>query len=404
VGNGESNMRITIEDTGGNQPIITHGTPPVTGEAAPPKMPPTMNNEPGSLPPHPHQELVAAPKGHHPWAIIIALILIVGVAATVVSFFIENPAAQSTDDAYIEGRVIRISPRVSGPILALHVDDNVEVKAGDPLFEIDPADYQAKVDQAAAAVKADQSAVEQAKAVVIRSQAAVGEAQAAVQIARTEADRRAADYQRYKAMGTDGISAQDLQTAKFASDAANSQLDAVAKKQEAASAERNVAQTNILTADAQVAAAKAQLEFAQLQLQYTKVTAPESGKITKKNIEQGDFVEAGQPLLAIVPTNKWIIANFKEIQLRKMRVGQPVDVRVDAFPDTVFRAHVESLQSGTGSRFQLLPPENATGNWVKVVQRLPVKIIFESGQNGLDRVAQGMSAEVTVNTREGDGK
>ena len=395
-------MRITIEDTGGNQPIITHGAPPAPGETAPPKMPSTVNNEPASPPPHPQQELVAAPKGHHPWAIIIALILIGAVTATAVSFFIENPAAQSTDDAYIEGRVIRISPRVSGPILALHVDDNVEVKAGDPLFEIDPADYGAKVDQAAAAVKASESAVEQAKAAVIRAQAAIGEAQAAVQVARTEADRRAADYQRYKAMGTDGISAQELQTAQFASDAANSQLDATAKKQDAASADLHVAQTNVLTAEAQVTAEKAQFEFAQLQLQYTKVTAPESGKITRKNIEQGDFVSAGQPLLAIVPTNNWVIANFKEIQLKRMRVGQPVDVRVDAFPDIVFRARVESLQSGTGSRFQLLPPENATGNWVKVVQRLPVKIVFESGQNGLDRLAQGMSAEVTVHTREGE--
>jgi membrane fusion protein, multidrug efflux system len=392
-------MRITIEETSGNQPVITHVTSPVTGDTAPSK-----NNEPGSPPPHLQQELVVAPKGHHPWAIIIALILIGVVAAIAVSLFIENPAAQSTDDAYIEGRVIRISPRVSGPVLALHVDDNMEVRAGIPLFEIDPADYQAKVDQAAAAVKAGEGALEQAKAVVIRAHAAVGEAGAAVQIAKTEADRRAADFDRYKNMGTDGISAQELQTAQFASDGANSQLDAAAKKQEVASAELHVAETDVLTADAQLAAAKAQLEFAQLQLQYTKITAPESGKITRKNIEQGDFVAAGQPLLAIVPTNNWVIANFKEIQLRKMRVGQPVDVRVDAFPDIVFHAHVESLQSGTGSRFQLLPPENATGNWVKVVQRLPVKIIFESGQVGLDRLAQGMSAEVTVNTREGDGK
>ena len=383
-------MRITIEDAGGNQPIITHGAVPVTGETAPPRIPATVNHDPASPPPHPLQEVVAAPKGHHPWAIIIALILVISVTALAVSFFIENPAAQCTNDAYIEGRIIRISPRVSGPILALHVDDNVEVKAGDPLFEIDPADYQAKVDQAAAALKAGQSAVEQAKAGIIRAQAAVGEAEAAVHVAQTEADRRAADYQRYKTMGTDGISAQELQTAQFASEAATSQLDATAKKQDAASADLNVARTDVLTAEAQVAAAEAQLAFARLQLQYTKVTAPESGRITRKNIEQGDFVSAGQPLLAIVPTNNWIIANFKEIQLRKMSVGQLVDVRVDAFPDTVFRAHVESLQCGTGSRFQLLPPENATGNWVKVVQRrLPVKIIFESGQNGLDSLRSG---------------
>ena len=165
-----------------------------------------------------------------------------------------------------------------------------------------------------------------------------------------------------------------------------------------------MARTNVGTAEAKVAAAKAQLRFAQLQLQYTKVVATESGKVTNKNVEQGDFVATGQPLVAIVAEDKWIIANFKEVQLDKMQVGQSVDVRVDAYPDLRLRAHVQSLQSGTGSRFQLLPPENATGNWVKVVQRLPVKIVFEPGQGELDRLSQGMSVEVTVDTRGSEAR
>ncbi len=148
-----------------------------------------------------------------------------------------------------------------------------------------------------------------------------------------------------------------------------------------------------------MAAAKAQLRFAQLQLQYTKVYAPESGNVTKRNVESGDFVAAGQPLLAIVRNERWVIANFKEVQLHRMRMGQTVEVRVDSFSDTPLRGHVQSLQSGTGSRFELLPPENATGNWVKVVQRLPVKIVFEPDQPGVDRLEPGMSAEVKVDTR-----
>ena len=168
----------------------------------------------------------------------------------------------------------------------------------------------------------------------------------------------------------------------------------------AAAAELNVAKTSVGTEQAQVAAAKAQLRFAQLQLQYTKIYAPESGHVTRKNVEAGAFVATGQPLMAIVPGDPWVIANFKEVQLEHMRVGQPVEVRVDSFPDSALRGHVQSLQKGTGSRFQLLPPENATGNWVKVVQRLPVKIVFEPGQPCVELLAQGMSVEVTVDTRK----
>src|SRR5262249_1027224 len=129
------------------------------------------------------------------------------------------------------------------------------------------------------------------------------------------------------------------------------------------------------------------------------VIAPESGRVTKKNVEAGNFVGTAQPLFSIVPDDRWVIANFKEVQLDRMRVGQPVEVRVDSYPETPLRGRVQSLQAGTGARFELLPPENATGNWVKVVQRLPVKITVEPGQDGVARLAQGMSVEVTVDTR-----
>ena len=344
------------------------------------------------------QEVVAVPKGRHPWVVILVIILLAVIAATTVSFIVYGGNLQSTSDAYIEGRVVRISPRVSGPVMHLYVDDNTPVKAGDTLLEIDPADYQAKVDQAAAALAAAKSSVEQAKAAVLSADAAVGEAQAALSAAQTDANRAKSDYRRYAAMGTDGVSEQQLETSKDSADAANDQVDAAAKKLAAANAQLNVAHTNVGTAESGVAAAEAELHFAQLQLEYTKVLAPETGRVTNRNVEAGDFVSAGQPLLSIVPNDIWVIANFKEVQLRRMQVGQPVAIRVDAFPDLNLRAQVQSLQAGTGSRFQLLPPENATGNWVKVVQRLPVKIAFNSQQPGLDRLAQGMSVEATVDT------
>src|SRR6266550_33221 len=345
------------------------------------------------------QELVAAPKHRHPWVILTSIVLVVIIVAAATSFFVMGGSRQSTNDAYVESRVVRISPKVSGQVISLRVDDNDTVKAGDLLLEIDPVDYQAKVDQAVAAVAAAQSAVEQAKAAVLRAEANVGEAQAAARAAATEATRRASDYRRFAAMGTDGVSEQQLETAKHASDAANDQKDAAEKKSIAAAAELTAAKTNVGSAEAQVAAAKAQLRFAELQLQYTKVYAPESGRVTKRNVESGAFVATAQPLLAIVRNERWVVANFKEVQLHRMRIGQTVEVRVDSFSDTPLRGHVQSLQSGTGSRFELLPPENATGNWVKVVQRLPVKIVFEPDQPGVDRLEPGMSAEVKVDTR-----
>jgi membrane fusion protein (multidrug efflux system) len=364
---------------------------------------PRSNGDRATLSREQVQELVAAPKRRHPWVIFVALVLIAVIAAVSVSWLITSMRHQSTNDAYVEGRIIRMSPKVSGQVIALHVDDNDLVQAGEVLLEIDPADYQAKVDQAVAAVAAAQSGVEQAKAAVLRAEAGIGESEAALHAAETEAKRRASDYRRYEAMGTDGVSAQQLETALHASEAANDQQEAAAKKLVAVSAESNVAKTSVITAEAQVAAAQAQLRFAQLQLQYTKVIAPESGRVTKKNVEAGNFVGTAQPLLSIVPDDRWVIANFKEVQLDRMRVGQPVEVRVDSYPETPLRARVQSLQVGTGARFELLPPENATGNWVKVVQRLPVKITFEPGQDAVARLAQGMSVEVTVDTRGHSG-
>src|SRR5438874_967017 len=360
---------------------------------------PAGSNGPSAPPPE-VQELVAAPKQRHPWVVLTSIVLVVIIVAAATSFFVMGGSRQSTNDAYVEGRVVRISPKVSGQVISLRVDDNDLVKAGDLLLEIDPVDYQAKVDQAVAAVAAAQSAVEQSKAAVLRAEANVGEAQAAARAAATEAIRRASDYRRYAAMGTDGVSEQQLETAKHASDAANDQKDAAEKKSIAAAAELNAAKTNVTSAEAQVAAARAQLRFAQLQLQYTKVYAPESGRVTKRSVESGAFVATAQPLLAIVRDERWVIANFKEVQLHRMRIGQPVEVRIDSYPDLPLRGHVQSLQSGTGSRFELLPPENATGNWVKVVQRLPVKIVFEPNQPGVKRLEPGMSAEVSVDTRK----
>lgn len=345
------------------------------------------------------QELAPAAKSLRPWAVLVAAVVIIAVGAVTASYLVRGTTRPSTNDAYVEGRAIRISPRVSGPVVKLNVDDNTPVKAGDILLEIDPADYQAKCDQARAAVSVAESSVQQAEAAVLRAEAAVGEATAALGAAEAETRRRASDLRRYTAMGTDGVSAQQLDTAQSAADVAERQREAAEKKIAAATAELGVSHANVLSAKSRLEAVRAQLRFAELQLDYTRILAPASGLVTKRNVENGSFVSAAQPLMAIVPTDYWVIANFKEVQLTRMRNGQPAEIRVDAFPDLPLRGKVESIQAGTGARFQLLPPENATGNWIKVVQRVPVKIVLDRGQPGLDELALGLSVEVTVDTR-----
>jgi membrane fusion protein (multidrug efflux system) len=333
---------------------------------------------------------------------VVVLGVLVGLGAPATSYLLREAFQPSTNDAYIEGRAVRISPRVSGPVVALNVDDNSLVKAGDVLLEIDPAEHQAKVDQAAAAVAVAESSIQQSEAAVLRAEAAVGEAAAALGSAEADSRHRASDYRRYAAMGTDGVSAQQLESAQTAADVGERQREAAEKKLAAANAELNVSRVNVATARSQLVAAQAQLRFAELQLQYTRVIAPESGVVTKKNVENGSFVSTAQPLMAIVPADCWITANFKEVQLEHMRVGQAAEIRVDAYPSLRLRGRVQSIQAGTGSRFQLLPPENATGNWVKVVQRVPVKIVLDEGQRGLELLALGMSVDVRVDTRKGE--
>jgi membrane fusion protein, multidrug efflux system len=356
----------------------------------------TADRDPAETAP---QELVQVPRSPRPWGVLLAIVVVISSAALLASRLIRGATHPSTSDAYVEGRVVRISPRVAGQVIALHVDDNSKVQAGDTLLEIDPADYQAKVDQERAAVSIATSSIQQADAAVARAVAAVGEADAAVGSTMADANHRAADYKRYQAVGTDGVSAQQLDAAKTAAEVGERQREAAEKKLTAAGAELDVARANAASARSRLAAAEAQLRFAELQLHYAKVVAPESGVVTKKNVEVGSFVSTAQPLMAIIPNDYWVVANFKEVQLERIRVGQPVAITVDAFPGLRFEGRVESLQAGTGARFQLLPPENATGNWVKVVQRVPVKITIARGQAGLDRMALGMSLDVEVDTQ-----
>jgi membrane fusion protein (multidrug efflux system) len=318
-----------------------------------------------------------------------------------------------TDDAQLDGDINPILPRVSGYVTDVLVRDNQELKAGDVLVKIDPSDLQAKVDQeqaavlnAQAAVAVAQAAVASARATASGSQAKVASNQADVVAARTRAEQASSDLARYKTLvDKEEISRQQYDAARAAAESAHANADAARATTDSAKATVTSSGAQIEAATRQVAAAQASvaqhqatLEAAKLQLSYVVLKAPVGGIVSKKNVEVGQFVQAGQPLLAIVQgTDTWVSANFKETQLAKMRPGQTADIEVDAYPGKVFHGRVESLAAATGARFSLLPPDNATGNFTKVVQRIPVKIVFTDPADPHHPLRVGMNVSVTVN-------
>jgi membrane fusion protein (multidrug efflux system) len=322
----------------------------------------------------------------------------------------------TTDDAQLDGNINPVLPRVSGYVQEVLVAENQPVKPGDVLVRIDPADLQAKVDQeqasllnAQAAVSVAQASVAQARAGVAGSRSKATGSQADVAAAITRERQTAADLARYKQLlSKEEISQQQYDAARAAADAARAAAEAArataaasGSTTESAAAQLEAASRQVAAAQASVAQHQAALEAARLQLSYAVIKAPVAGIVSKKNVEVGQFVQAGQPLLAIVQNggqeNVWVSANFKETQLAQMRPGQTAEIEVDAYPGVTFHGRVESLAAATGARFSLLPPDNATGNFTKVVQRVPVKIVFTDPPDPRRPLRVGMNVNVIVN-------
>lgn len=306
---------------------------------------------------------------------------------------------ESTDNAFIEGNVIPMASQVPGRVAELLVKDNQAVKQGDVLLKIDPRDYEASLAQARADLAASRSRVEQAKAQVKTSQANVAQAQSTVIAAEAEDQRATDDRKRYESLPSGAVSRSALDLVESQARAAGAKLEAARSQVEAAEAEVVLNEASVETASAAVQQAEAKLRQAELNLSYTQVVAPEDGRVTRRVVEQGAYIQPGQSLLAIVPSKYWVVANFKEIQLTHMRVGQSVEVVVDAYPDHKFKGHVESIQNGAGARFSLFPPENATGNYIKVVQRVPVKILLDDLPGSDLALGPGMSVVPTVRVK-----
>jgi membrane fusion protein (multidrug efflux system) len=419
-------------------------------------------------------------------AVVLLLAVVFGVR-----YWLYARSHESTDDAFIDGHIIQVSPKVSGYVAKIYVKDNQQVKEGDLIAELDARDYEVRLQQAQAALDAglakeneaksnvsltratSSATVQQARAAVQRSrtqvqsqragaassqskaneassavataEANVAQTQAQVVAAQADVTRANADVERYRALyAKDEVSKQQLDQAVAAANTANAQLEAARQRVTAAQArvnearaaqsaaaqtaqqaesqiggaqagvnealgrlaEANAAPQQVAVSEAQAKTAGATTEQlraavaqAELELSYTKLYAPESGRVTRKSVEEGALVQIGQPLMAIVTGDVWVTANFKESQIGRMTPGQSVEISVDAYPDKVFKGHIDSIQAGTGSRFSLIPPENATGNYVKVVQRVPVKIVFDESPDPKHMLAPGMSVVPEVKVK-----
>jgi membrane fusion protein, multidrug efflux system len=350
-------------------------------------------------------------KFNSPWfiwsaAIVLGVLLFVGL-----DYFFDALTHESTDDAFIAGHIVSIAPRIDGQVSSVLVKDNQMVRSNELLIEMDPSDYSITVAQKEAAATSQDANFRTVVAAYELMRAKVTTAGASARKAKADADAAGATAKKAQ---SDFERAQDLLKQKTISQSEfDSQLAANTKAQaDWKSALENVDEENskvdesekqLVTVYAQKDMAFSQLNEAQtniagakLNLSYTKIFAPTDGRVTRKQVEAGDYLQAGQQIMSIVPVEVWVMANFKESQLRQMKPGQPATVEIDALGGKKFAAKVESIQAGSGAAFSLLPPENATGNFVKVIQRVPVKILFDESLPMDHTIGPGLSVTPSV--------
>ncbi|HET6436957.1 MAG TPA: HlyD family secretion protein [Anaeromyxobacter sp.] len=410
-------------------------------------MEPTLKNDlaPEPLPPSPGEVAGRASRRRRPFLILAGLLLLGAVGVAVHALLVAGQ--EETDDAQVEGDVIPLGPRVPGQVLSVAVAENQAVRRGDLVLQIDPADYQARVAQAEAELSTARAQAEvaeaqeqvvgatatgglaSAEAAVSGSSMAAANAESQVTAARAavgraEADTRRADLDlaRARQLAEARVIAQEaLDHAESSAQAAHAALAQAEALLGGAQEARRAAEARVVEArgrlrqsspvGAQLAAAHAAAELARarvksaeaalrlssLQLSYTRVLVPEDGVVSRLGVHEGQIVQGGQPVVELVPARTYVVANFKETQVGDMRPGQRARIRIDAFPGRVFEGKVESRSGGTGARFALVPPDNASGNFVKVVQRVPVRIAWVVPPDG--PLAAGLSADVVVEVR-----
>lgn len=348
--------------------------------------------------------------------LILAVLLLAGTIYGVMKY-LHAQANEATDDAQVQQKMNPIIPRVSGYVTKIYVHDNDFVKKGDTLFTIDDKDFVVKIAEAEANLAAAESSFEVSKADVAGAMASVAvsdanvmSANGTIETAKIRLTRASNDFERYQNLYKNhSITKQQFEQAQAAKLEAESQLKIVMSQEKAAASQKNVIASKSLVSNKQtqvalanIAKAKAVLATAKLQLSYTVVTASINGQLSKIDLQPGQLIQMGQALCYIINNNDiWVTANFKETQINKMRVGQKVSIKVDAFDDVIFEGEVASFSPATGSQFSILPPDNATGNFVKTIQRLPVKITFKNTNDPekIRLLRSGMNAEINVHLK-----
>ena len=352
-------------------------------------------------------EAKAAPKKKSRkrlWTIIIVVVLLVIGIAGGVAYYLYSSQYVTTDDAFIDGEIVRVASQESGKLVEITAKENTRVKVGDPLAKIDPsgptADLQlrkAQLDQAIAQVAQAKAQISQADAQVEQAQSTYDGNVVTAKNLRTQANR----YQElFKKSGTQAISQQAIDDATSQADQAQATADASKTQIDNAKAGVTAAQATLKATEAQVEASKAQVATAQVSVDRLTISASIDGQVVQKAINLGSYVQPGTQLMAIVPNDLYVTANYKETQLSGITVGAKVDLAIDAFPEVAFKGTVRSIQNGAGQAFQLLPPQNATGNYVKVVQRVPVRISIDSPSVLDYPIGPGMSVVPSIHVKD----
>jgi membrane fusion protein (multidrug efflux system) len=350
------------------------------------------------------------------FTLIFLVLFVIGLIYGGYKYF-HSLAHEITDDAQIEKNITPIIPRVAGYVTKIYVKDNDFVKKGDTLFTIDNRDYAIKVEEAKASLAAAQDSYEVSKADIGTAQAGISvsdaniqSANGSIESAKIRLNRATNDFERYSNLYKNhSITKQQYEQAEAAKLEAQSQLRIIQEQQKASSYQKTVAtaKSNVTSKQTNVAAAnikraQAVLDAAELNLSYTVITAQIDGQVSKIAVQPGQFLQPGQSLFYIINTNEsWVVANFKETQLDKMVAGQKVTIKVDAYPDTDFEGTIVSFSPATGAKFSILPPDNATGNFVKTIQRLPVKISLDDSNDKekIKLLRPGMNVTVDVHLK-----
>jgi membrane fusion protein (multidrug efflux system) len=354
-----------------------------------------------------------SPKKRSKTFLIVLILLLIAGGWFGISKYIHALHHEETDDAQVEANINPVIPRISGYVTGVRVKENQRVKKGDTLLILDDRDLKIRLEQAEAALATAESNLSSAKAStaaaqanIATSEASVNAADAQIEAAKVNVWRTTQDYNRYANLIKDhSITQQQFEQAQAAKETAEKQLQVLeqqklqaSKQTNAIASQSNATSTQISVVSSTIKQRRVDVDDAKLNLSYAVITAPSDGIVSKVNVQAGQFLQAGQATFSIVQDNDiWVVANFKETQFDELKIGQKVLVEVDAFPDHEFEAAIASFSPATGSRFALLPPDNSSGNFVKVVQRLPVRIEFTSKQDSLvKQLKAGMNVNVDV--------